>query len=141
MASRLNPYITFDGDARQALEFYQGIFGGTLSLNTYADFGGEDGPPPGDLAEKIMHGMLETDSGFTLMCADVPPGMEYRPGNNISVSVSGEDDAELRAYWQQLSADGSVSVPLEKQMWGDVFGMCTDRFGIIWLVNINAQQG
>lgn len=140
MAARLNPYITFDGDARQALEFYQGIFGGTLSLNTYADFGGGE-EPAGDLADKIMHGMLETDSGFTLMCADNPPGMEYRPGNNISVSVSGEDDAQLRAYWERLSADGTVSVPLEKQMWGDVFGMCTDRFGIIWLVNINQQQG
>lgn len=138
MPSRLNPYISFDGDARQAMEFYKNIFGGTLTMNTYADFGGKEA---GDAADKIMHSMLETDNAFTLMGADTPPGMEHKPGNNISVSVSGEDADELRGYWDKLSADGTVAVPLEKQMWGDVFGMCTDRFGIIWLININQQQG
>ncbi|MEV8098002.1 VOC family protein [Kitasatospora sp. NPDC085879] len=137
MASRLNPYISFDGDARQAMEFYRAVFGGTLALNTYGQYGPEQA---GDAAEKIMHGMLETPSGFTLMGADNPPGQEHRPGNNISVSVSGDDDAELRRYWDELSAGGTVAVPLEKQMWGDVFGMCTDRFGITWLVNIGEQQ-
>lgn len=86
-----------------------------------------------------MHGLLETPSGFTLMGADTPPGMDYRPGSNFAVSLS-DDDTELRGYWEKLSADGSVSVPLDKQMWGDVFGMCTDRFGIPWMVNISAQE-
>ncbi|MFD5102160.1 VOC family protein [Streptomyces albidochromogenes] len=133
MPSRLNPYISFDGEARSAMEFYREVFGGTLSLNTFGEFGEEKA---GDAADKIMHAMLETDSGFTLMGADVPPGMEHKAGNNIAVSVSGEDAGELRGYWDKLSADGAVSVPLEKQMWGDVFGMCTDRFGITWMVNI-----
>ncbi|MFC5218418.1 VOC family protein [Streptomyces coerulescens] len=136
MASRLNPYITFAGDARQALEFYKEVFGGTLNLNTYAEFGQKDSP----LADKIMHGMLEAPNGFTLMCADTPTD-DHKPGNNISVSLSGDDDAELRGYWEKLSAGASVSVPLEKQMWGDVFGMCTDRFGITWMVNIAGQGG
>ncbi|MGW7196070.1 VOC family protein [Streptomyces chryseus] len=136
MSSRLNPYISFDGEARSAMEFYREVFGGTLSLNTFGEFGEEKA---GNAADKIMHAMLETDSGFTLMGADVPPGMEHKPGNNIAVSVSGEDAGELRGYWDKLSADGTVSVPLEKQMWGDVFGMCTDRFGITWLVNINQR--
>ncbi|MFI8447063.1 VOC family protein [Streptomyces erythrochromogenes] len=138
MPSRLNPYISFDGDARQAMEFYKEVFGGTLALNTYGDFGGEEA---GETADRIMHGMLETASGFTLMGADNPPGTQHSPGNNISVSVSGEDAAELRGYWEALSGSGTVSVPLEKQMWGDVFGMCTDRFGITWLVNISTSQG
>ncbi|MET9519037.1 VOC family protein [Streptomyces sp. NPDC002994] len=137
MTSRLNPYINFDGNARQAMEFYKGVFGGSLRTNTFSDFGEKEA---GDAADKIMHSMLETDSGFTLMAADTPPGMEYKPGNNISVSVSGEDAGELRGYWDKLSGDGTVSVPLEKQMWGDVFGMCTDRFGITWMININQQQ-
>ncbi|MFI6444315.1 VOC family protein [Kitasatospora sp. NPDC050543] len=137
MPSRLNPYVSFDGDARQAMEFYKGVFGGTLSLNTFGDFGQKGAA---DAADKIMHSMLETDSGFTLMGADVPPGMDHKPGNNISVSVSGDDAEELRGYWAKLSGDGTVSVPLEKQMWGDVFGMCTDRFGITWLINISEQQ-
>jgi PhnB protein len=66
--------------------------------------------------------------------------MEHNPGNNFSVSLSGEDVAELQGYWEKLSTGGSVSVPLEKQMWGDVFGMCTDRFGISWMVNISEPQ-
>lgn len=137
MPSRLNPYISFDGDARQAMEFYRSVFGGSLTSNTFGEFGEEKA---GDAADKIMHSMLETDSGFTLMAADTPPGMEYKPGNNIAVSVSGEDADELRGYWDKLSGNGTVSVPLERQMWGDVFGMCTDRFGITWLVNISDQQ-
>jgi PhnB protein len=137
VATRLNPYISFDGNARQAMEFYQGIFGGDLRVNTFAEFGGE---PSAEDADKIMHSMLETTGGLTLMAADTPPGMEHSPGNNITVSLSGEDAGELRGYWEKLSEGGTVSVPLEKQMWGDVFGMCTDRFGIAWMVNISQPQ-
>ncbi|NEB74780.1 VOC family protein [Streptomyces sp. SID14478] len=136
MASRLNPYLSFDGDARQALEFYKEVFGGTLALNTF----GEAGQPDAPFADQIMHALLETPSGFTLMGSDTPPGMEHTPGSNFSVSLSGDDDAELRGYWEKLSEGGTVAVPLEKQMWGDVFGMCTDRFGIPWMVNIGAPQ-
>ncbi|MFC4506873.1 MULTISPECIES: VOC family protein [Streptomyces] len=140
MTSRLNPYLSFTGDARQALEFYREVFGGELSLNTYGDFGQADAPGSTG-GEKIMHGMLETPSGFTLMAADTPPGMESTAGTNFSVSLSGDDDADLRGYWAKLSEGGSVGVPLDKQMWGDVFGMCTDRFGIPWMVNIVQAQG
>jgi PhnB protein len=133
MASRLNPYLNFNGDARQAMEFYKEVFGGTLALNSYGEFGQADAPN----ADKIMHGMLETTGGFTLMGADNPPGMESEQGGSYSVSLSGDDEAELRGYWEKLSEGGSVSVPLEQQMWGDVFGMCTDRFGVPWMVNIS----
>lgn len=136
MTTRLNPYISFDGDARQAMEFYERIFGGTLTLNTFGEFGAQDVPD----ADKIMHGMLETPSGFTLMGADTPPGMAHEPGNNIAVSLSGDDAGELRGYWESLSGGGTVSVPLERQMWGDEFGMCVDQFGIAWMVNIGQPQ-
>lgn len=134
MATRLNPYIGFRDEARAAMEFYRDVFGGDLTINTF----GESGIPDPSYAEGVMHAMLETPSGFTLMAADTPPGMEYQPGTSISVSLSGDDDAELRGYWEKLSASGTVSVPLEKQMWGDVFGMCTDQFGIGWMVNITS---
>ncbi len=136
MASRLNPYLSFAGDARQAMEFYEGVFGGTLALNTF----GESGAPDSAEADKIMHGMLETGSGYTLMGADTPPGTDHSPGNNFAVSLSGDDASELRGYWDKLSDGGTVQVPLEKQMWGDEFGMCVDRFGIAWMVNIGQQQ-
>jgi PhnB protein len=135
MASRLNPYINFDGNAREAMEHYESVFGGTLKLTTY----GEYGPPDPDFGNRIMHGQLETPSGYTIMGADAPPGEEHRPGNTITVSLSGDDSEELRGYWQKLSDGGTVSVPLEKQMWGDEFGMCVDRFGVPWMVNIGQQ--
>lgn len=136
MTTRLNPYISFDGNAGSAMEFYESVFGGTLTLHTYGEIGGMDGPD----AAKIMHAMLEAPDGITLMGADAPPGSEHNPGSNISVSLSGDDADELRGYWQRLSEGGTVSVPLEKQMWGDEFGMCQDQFAITWMVNISQPQ-
>jgi PhnB protein len=136
VASRLNPYISFDGNARDAMEFYRDVFGGELTVNTFGEFGGPDAPG----GDKVMHSMLETDRGLTLMASDTPPGVEYNPGTNVSVSLSGDDADELRGYWDKLSASGNVTVPLEKQMWGDEFGSCVDRFGISWLVNISQPQ-
>jgi len=134
MASRLNPYIQFDGDARAALEFYQSVFGGELATSTFKEFNASHGPEDDD---KLMHGQLETPSGYVLMASDTPQGMSYNPGQNISISLSG-DDKELRGYFEKLSEGGQVAAPLEKQMWGDEFGMVTDRFGIAWMVNISA---
>ena len=125
----LNPYLQFDGNAREAMETYRDIFGGQLDVNTFSDFGGGEDAPEG-----VMHSQLRTDLGFTLMGSDAPPGAEAGP--NGSVSLSGDEADTLRGYWDRLSDGGNVLVPLEKQMWGDVFGMCTDRFGVTWMVNI-----
>jgi PhnB protein len=135
VASRLNPYVSFAGNARQAMEFYENVFGGTLTVHTFGEFGA-----PGDDADKIMHAMLETDNGFTLMASDTPPGMDRTTGNNFAVSLSGDDAEELRGYWERLSEGGTVMMALEKQMWGDEFGMCEDRFGTPWMVNITQPQ-
>jgi PhnB protein len=131
VGARLNPYISFAGNARQAMEFYRDVLGGNLTLNTFGEFGAETEHP-----DQIMHSSLETDSGFTLMGADMPPGMPYNPGDNITISLSGDSVDELRGYWEKLTNGGNVTVPLEKQMWGDEFGMVVDRFGIGWMVNI-----
>lgn len=135
MTVRLNPYISFDGDARDAMQFYESVFGGTLTLNTFGEYGQQEH------GDKIMHGMLETPGGLTLMGADNPPGRPHEPGGNFAVSLSGDDDSELRGYWEKLADGGNVTMPLEKQMWGDEFGMCSDRFGISWMVNIGQPQG
>jgi PhnB protein len=136
MTSRLNPYLSFDGTAREAMEFYRSVFGGELAVNTFGEFGN---PDPA-VADKIMHAQLETPEGYTLMGADVPPGMEFRSGGSITVSLSGSADGPLREYWEKLSDGATVSVPLEKQMWGDEFGQLTDRYGIAWMVNIGQPQ-
>ena len=131
MTSRLNPYITFAGNARQAMEFYKSALGGELAMNTFAEFG-NDGPD----GDKIMHANLETPDGFTLMASDTPPGMEEASGNNIAISLSGDDNDKLRGYWDQLTEGAKVTMPLERQVWGDEFGQFTDKFGIQWMVNI-----
>jgi PhnB protein len=133
MATRLNPYLGFRNEAREAMDFYQSVFGGELTRSTFGEFQASQDPAEQD---KIMHSMLETQGGLVLMGADTPDGMELASGSNISVSLSGDDEAELRGYWEKLSADGTVTVPLEKAPWGDMFGMCTDRFGVAWLVNV-----
>lgn len=136
MTSRLNPYLSFRDNAREAMEYYQRVFGGDLRMNTFGEFGN----PDPQLADRIMHAQLETDQGFTLMASDTPPQMEFTPGTTMAVSLSGDDADDLRRWWQQLAEGGNVTMPLEKQMWGDEFGMCVDRFGTSWMVDIGQPQ-
>ena len=133
MPTRLNPYLGFRNNAREAMEFYKDVFGGELNMSTFADFQASQDPSEDNL---VMHAQLESPTGMTLMGSDTPSRMDYTPGNTFSVSLSGDDEAELRGYWDKLSDGGTVTMPLEKAIWGDSFGMCTDKFGIQWLVNI-----
>ncbi len=134
MTSGLNPYVNFRGQARAAVAFYQAALGGTVQLDTFAGFG----MPVEDAAEKdwVMHAQLDTPAGFTLMVSDTPSSMPLSPGGNVSISLSGDADAELSGYWNKLSDGATILAPLELAPWGDKFGMLTDRFGITWLVNI-----
>jgi PhnB protein len=95
MASQLNPYLQFDGNAREAMEFYQSVFGGDLKVNTFGEFGS---PDPA-IADKVMHAMLTTDRGYTLMASDTAPGMPYQPGGNITCSLSGDPGEGLEEVW------------------------------------------
>jgi PhnB protein len=136
MQTRLNPYIGFKDNAREAMEFYHSVFGGQLDLQTFGSMHASEDPSE---ANKIMHGLLETPSGLVLMASDTPNGMDYKPAAGISISLSGSNEAELRSYYDKLSQGGSVTMPLEKAPWGDLFGMFTDQFGIAWMVNITAK--
>lgn len=133
MTTTLNPYLNFlDGKAREAMEFYQSILGGDLTVMTFGDMGME-----GDVGSQVMHAQLQTDAGFTLMGADAPEGMvQVTVGNNVSVSISGDELDLLQGYFEKLSDGGTVMMPMDKQAWGDVFGACVDKYGINWLVDI-----
>ena len=137
MQTQLNPYINFKDNTREAMEFYQSVFGGKLNISTFKDFHASQGPDEDNL---IMHSQLETDNGITLMASDTPNRMEYRPGTNMSISLSGDNEAELKGYYEKLSDGGTVTMPLEKAPWGDSFGMLVDKFGVPWLVNISGQR-
>lgn len=135
--TRLNPYLSFRDNAREAMEFYKTVFGGKLELNTFKEFHASQDPSED---EKIMHSVLEADNGITFMAADTPNSMEYRLGTNMSMSLSGDNEEELTGYFHKLSAGGTIHEPLAMAPWGDKFGMFTDKFGIEWLVNIAGQK-
>jgi PhnB protein len=133
MQSTLDPYISFKDNCRQAMDFYKSVFGGELRTATFKDYHASQNPSEDNL---IMHAELKGDNGIKFMAADTPARMEYKPGANISMSLSGDNEAELTNYFQKLSAGGKVTQPLTKAMWGDTFGMLTDKYGINWMVNI-----
>ena len=133
MATTLNPYLSFRDTAREAMTHYHSVFGGELTMSTYGEFHASDDPAETD---KIMHAQLLGDNGLTLMGSDTPNSMAFEAGTSFSVSLSGEDDEQLRRFWNELSAGGTIAMPLEQAPWGDSFGQFTDRFGVNWLVNI-----
>jgi PhnB protein len=137
MTSKLNPYINFKNTAKGAMEFYQAALGGKLVMSTFKEAGAiKEGPE----ADNIMHAMLTADNGIIIMASDTPDHMEYKQGNNVSISLSGDNESELKGYWERLSEGGKVSQPLTKAPWGDQFGMFTDKFGIQWLINIAPEK-
>lgn len=136
MPTILNPYLSFKDNARDAMNFYQSVLGGDLTVSTFDDFHAAQDESEGPL---VMHSMLTTPTGITLMASDTPERMEYRPGTNFSISLSGDDEEELRGYWDKLTDGATITMPLEKAMWGDTFGMLVDKFGISWLVNVAGQ--
>ncbi len=137
MQTKLNPYLSFRDNAREAMAFYQTVFGGKLTTATFKDFHASQDASEDDM---IMHSELEAEDGLTFMASDTPGRMEYRAGTNFTMSLSGDNAAELRGYFEQLSAGGTITMPLEKAPWGDTFGMLTDKFGVAWLVNIAGQM-
>lgn len=136
MSVRLNPYLNFRDNAREALEFYQSVFGGELRINTFKELHASQDPSEDDL---VMHAQLEGDHGVVLMASDLPPRMEFQPPGSFSISLSGDDEPVLAGWFEKLAAGGTVTMPLTKAVWGDTFGMCVDRFGISWLVNISGS--
>ena len=138
MSVTLNPYLSFRDNAKEAMAFYQSVFGGELTMSSFGEYNASEDATEQD---KIMHAMLQTDNGMVLMGADTPNSMDYSPGSSISVSLSGSEEAELRGYFDKLAEGGTVTVPMEKSPWGDIFGMCTDKFGTDWLVNVGSEPG
>lgn len=136
MTVRLNPYLNFQDDAREAMTFYQSVLGGELTISTFADFHASDDPAE---REKVMHSRLETADGFVLMASDTPNRMQFEGQKGVAVSISGDDEGKLRGYWEKLSDGGTVEMPFEPAPWGAVFGMCVDKFGTSWLINAGGE--
>ena len=137
MSTTLNPYLSFRDNAKEAMNFYQSVFGGTLESSTFADMNMAEDPSEGS---KIMHSSLTTDDGLVIMASDTPSSMNLDEGSSYSISISGDDGDRLRGYWDKLLDGGQMTMPLEKAPWGDVFGMLTDKFGTSWMISIETED-
>ncbi|MGW8481979.1 VOC family protein [Microbacterium sp. NPDC055903] len=135
----LNPYLSFQNSAREALEFYQSVLGGTLDLSEFGSMPEMAYAP--DEANLIMHGQLTTEDGLVLMASDTPSSMTYEKPQGISVSLSGNEGERLHAAWDGLANGGQVVMPLDAAPWGGEFGMLVDRFGISWMVAVDEYFG
>lgn len=138
----LNPYLNFNGNTEEAFNFYRSVFGGEfITLQRFRDTP-EAGKIPANEQDKIMHVALPIGQGNILMATDALESMGQKlvTGNNITLSISADSEAEADKLFNALAAGGQVSMPLEKAFWGAYFGMLTDRFGIQWMVNYDYKQ-
>lgn len=135
----LQPYLMFNGNCEEAMNFYKSIFGGELEINRFKEFAGSGMPVKAEMENKVMHCTLHNE-GMTFMASDAMGDISAQMDSNISISIAGDDDTKLSAYFEGLSAGGEVTQPLQKQVWGDKFGMLVDKFGIHWMVNIGAAK-
>lgn len=140
MTVKLNSYIGFRDNTREAMEYYKSIFGGETYMDTFGSMDGAGMPVDVGDKDKIMHGYLRGDNGIELMAADTPSTMEYHEGSRISLTLNGDDEVLLRAYWDKLAADGLITVPIDMSPWGAIFGMVTDKYGVNWMINIGDIQ-
>jgi PhnB protein len=141
-ALKLNPYLFFGGNCRQAMEFYQRIFGGELLLTTFGEGPANAHQDPkansDEMKTKIMHARLDAD--IVLLASDNPQYSDSVNKGQFSLSLEGSDEDKMKRYFENLSANGQVTAPLIKQFWGDQFGMLTDQYGINWMVSITANE-
>ena len=134
MTSSLAPYLNFNGNSADAMKFYQSVLGGELNIQTFGDAGVAQSDADKNLT---MHAELHSGA-LILYASDGPPGRAITFGDNVHLSLQGDDQATFSRYFEGLSQGGTVDMPLAKQFWGDVFGMLTDKFGVHWMVNISA---
>jgi PhnB protein len=130
-------HINLRGTARQALEFYQSVFGGQIAMITYQDAGNVQHPSD---ANHVMWGQVDAPNGFRVMSYDVPVGTPWNLGENAYfVSLRGDAAEEIAALWKKLSAGATILRPLEKAQWSPLYGMLKDRFGVVWVLDVAVQ--
>ncbi len=132
----IDPYLFFNGNCKEAMEFYKGVFGGELTMQTYGEIPGDKPEAMQGMDDKVMHSSLRTDD-FHLMASDSTRKDKFGE-SFISLSLGGTDEEKLRGWFDKLGEGGKVSQPLKKEFWGDLFGGLTDKFGVDWMVNIGS---
>ncbi len=136
--TNINSYLTFSGNCREAMTFYQNCLGGELTLQTI----GESplaGKMPAQMKECILHSTL-TKGALTLMASDMVPDAGLKKGNAVSLVLNCSSEEEVRTCYKKLSKGGSADHPLENTFWGALFGDLTDKYGNHWLLNFDRNK-
>lgn len=138
MSLKVTPHLNFNGNARSALNFYNEVFSGSLSILSYADAGAAQ---QAIRADNVIWGQVTTESGFRLMAYDVQTDRVWHPGENSAyVVLEGDDPDEIAGYWQLLSAGAVIMQPLAPSAWSPLYGMLRDRFGISWVISTTSPS-
>ncbi|WP_330173913.1 VOC family protein [Streptomyces sp. NBC_01498] len=136
MSVTTTTHLNFRGTAREALGFYQSVFGGRIVVVTYRDAGAVRDESE---ADRVMWGEVAGDDGFHVMAYDVPSQQPWNRGeNSFFVSVRGDRAEEISALWEKLAEGATVVSPLEPAKWAPLYGMLTDRFGVTWVLDVAA---
>ncbi len=124
-------YLTFNGQCREAMNFYHQCLGGELNIMLFKDSPVE---VPEEQKERVLHAVLDFDDG-KIMASDSMPDQPVSTGNNFSLSLDFKDNSSLDSCFQKLTEGGSITMPLGDTFWNAYFGMCQDKFGIGWMFN------
>ncbi|MHB1907621.1 MAG: VOC family protein [Nitrososphaerales archaeon] len=130
----LSPYLNFNGNAKEAMKFYESVLGGKLTMQTFGEANMAQDPSEKD---RIVHASLQSEN-ISLFASDGHPSMKIQFGDSVNLSLMGSEREKLTKIFNSLAQGGNVTMPLAKQFWGDTFGMLTDKFGIHWMVNISS---
>ncbi len=133
--AQIQAYLTFNGNCREAMEFYRDSLGGELDIQTVGDSPVADQNAPAS-HHRIMHSSL-TNDGFVLMASDMLTSGEFREGNAVTLLLNFGSEDEIKNSFERLSRGGVVDSPLREEFWGSVFGMLTDKFGKHWMLNFD----
>ena len=133
----LEPYIFFQGNCQEAMEFYKSVFGGELTMQTVGEAPAEVQAMPGMKPTDVMHASLK-GGAVNLMASD--SGKASAKAAKVELSLGGTDETEMRKIFDALAQDGQVRMPLAKQFWGDIFGSVSDKYGVDWMMNIGSNM-
>ncbi len=139
---KFHPYLNFDGNTEEAFSFYRKVFRAPApQIMRFKEMpAGEGFDVPPELEEKVLHISLTLENGSMLMASDMPPDTQLKPGNNFSISITADSDAEAERLFNELGEGGEVRMPFERAFWGSMFGMVEDRFGICWMIDSDPQD-
>ena len=132
----INPYLNFDGNTREAMQFYARVLGAELQIQSFGDVGMADKP---ELEDRTMHAFLKAGD-VVIMASDTMPGMSFVAGNNVWININCESDEEIERLFTALGERGTVIMPLADQFWGAKFGMLKDRYGMHWMFNFEKSR-